>query len=380
MKKSKVAIIKCEDYNIDLVYSSIKNGINLLGGIQNFVKPEEKILLKPNILSGKAPEKAVCTHPIIFEAVIKILLENNIKVSYGDSPGFDPPITAYKKSSIFEIAEKYNIEMKDFEKGKPVQFKEGKYEKQFNIANAIFEIDGIISLPKMKAHQLTRITGAVKNQFGCIAGLNKALFHLKYPNSKNFCKMLVDLNLYLKPRLFIMDGIVAMEGNGPASGKPVKMNCIIISSDPVAVDSIFCKLINLNPENVLTNTIGKEFGLGTYIWEEIEILGDDLKPLINKNFDIPRSKSSTLFSFLEPVKKYFIKRPEINKNKCVKCGICIQTCPVPSKAIFFKNNNKKQPPVYDYKKCIRCFCCQEVCPYEAIYIKTPFLGKILNFD
>lgn len=378
--KSKVVLIRCEEYNIDLVYSSIKKGIDALGGIGNFVKNGEKILLKPNLLSGKSPENAVCTHPVVFEAILKILLENNIKVTYGDSPGFDSPLMAAKKSLIFDVAQKYKIEMADFDNGKEIEFLDGKYTKKFLIANGVLNSDGIISLPKMKAHQLTRITGAIKNQFGCVAGLSKALFHLKIPNSYNFAKMLVDLNLYLKPRLYIMDGIVAMEGNGPASGNPIKMNAIIISNDPVAIDSVFCKIINLNPEYVSTNIIGKEYGLGTYSLEEIEILGENIERFINKKFDIPRHKSSTIFKFLEPIKNYIIKRPKILKKQCIKCGICIKSCPVRKKAIFFKNNDKKNPPVYDYKKCIRCFCCQEVCPHKAIYVKTPLLGKILKIE
>ena len=378
--KSKVALIKCKEYDIKLVYSAIKKGIDLLGGIENFVKKDEKILLKPNLLSGKSPDSGVCTHPVVFEAVIKILLENNIKVTYGDSPGFDSPLIAAKKSLIFDIAQKYNIEMADFDNGKEIDFTQGKYTKKFFIANGVLNSQGIISLPKMKSHQLMRITGAIKNQFGCIAGLNKALFHLKIPNAYNFAKMLVDLNLYLKPRLYIMDGIVAMEGNGPASGNPIKMNTIIISNDPVAVDSIFCKIINLNPEYIPTNIIGKEYGLGNYNLEEIEILGDNIEEFINNRFDIPRHKSSTIFEFLNPVKNYIIKKPFILKKQCVKCGICVKSCPVPEKAIFFKNNDKTKPPVYDYKKCIRCFCCQEVCPHKAISVKIPFLGKILKIE
>lgn len=186
--------------------------------------------------------------------------------------------------------------------------------------------------------------------------------------------MLVDLNLYLKPRLFIMDGIVAMEDNGPSNGTPIKMNCIIISNDPVAVDAVFCKMVNLNPEYVLTNTIGKEFVLGTYIFEEIELLGDDIESFINKKFDIPKSKNSTLFEFLKPIKNYIIRKPKIRKDKCVKCGICVKICSLTLRTLYLN----KKTPVFNYKEWLRCFCCQEVCPHEAIYIKTPFLGKLLK--
>ena len=72
--------------------------------------------------------------------------------------------------------------------------------------------------------------------------------------------MLVDLNQYVKPRLYIMDGIVAMEGNGPGSGDPAPMNVMLMSQDPVALDSVFCNLVHLNPEMVPTNYHGEKIG------------------------------------------------------------------------------------------------------------------------
>jgi uncharacterized protein (DUF362 family)/NAD-dependent dihydropyrimidine dehydrogenase PreA subunit len=380
--KTKVAIIRCESYEEEAVYRAVKKGINLIGGIGSIAKKGENILLKASNLAGDAPEKAVCTHPSVLNAIIKILLEKNISVFYGDSPGFEKPATGLAKSGLKAIGDRYNLEMGDFENSKAVEYQKAMVCSRFNIANACLEADGIISLPKMKTHGLTKITGAVKNQMGCVQGLHKAALHAKYPNAVTFSKMLVDLNNFLKPRLFIMDGIIAMEGNGPRGGEPVKMNCIIVSTDPVAADSTFCRMINLNPSFVLTNKYGKLSGLGNYDLEELDYRGDSLKSFINKKFKVDRAPmGASLFrSSGRLVREVLYAKPVIEPSKCTKCGICVDECPVEGKALqFLKNDgrlNKKEPPVYDYDKCIRCYCCQEMCPYKAIYLKKPLLRRL----
>ena len=197
--------------------------------------------MKPNILTGVAPEAAVTTHPSVFAAVARILIESGAQVSYGDSPGFGKPADALTKCGLTPVARTLRLAtLQDFERGQSCQNPEGVIGKSFDLANGCLEADGIVSLPKMKTHQLTRVTGAIKNQFGCVYGLNKAAFHMKVPNQVHFSKLLVDLNKMLPMRLFIMDGIVAMEGNGPRSGIPVQMNCLIVSTDPIALDATFC--------------------------------------------------------------------------------------------------------------------------------------------
>lgn len=377
---SKVAIIKCDSYEYEKVLKSVKRGLELLGGVTEFVKTGEKILLKPNLLSADESSRNATTHHNVFKAVIESFNTQDIKLSFGDSPGFHKPKTAANKTGMLNIAKELGVGLADFDNGKEISFDEAKQNKKFYIANAVLETDGLISLSKMKAHGLTRITGAVKNQFGCIPGKLKGEFHARIPNVKDFSKMLVDLNLYIKPRLYIMDGIIAMEGNGPRNGNAKQMNVLLFSKDPVALDATVCKLVDLNPEFVPTNVFGKAFGLGTYVDSEIELVGDDIKDLISKNFDVVR----------EPVKDYkpgkvfnafrniFVLKPVIDSSKCVKCGVCVEVCPVEGKALNWKNRNKQNPPVYKYEKCIRCYCCQELCPEGAIDLRKPFLRKIFS--
>ena len=382
MDKSKVAVVACENYDEETVYRALARGVELLGGIGSFVRKGERILLKPNVLAGSAPELAVTTHPAVFAAVARVLSGSGAVLSYGDSPGFGKPADALAKSGLSPVAERYGIALADFERGMSVDNPSGLVGKRFDLANAALEADGIVSLPKMKTHALTRVTGAVKNQFGCVYGLNKAAFHVRVPNQAQFSRMLVDLNLMLKPRLFVMDGIVAMEGNGPRGGKPVAMNCLIISADAVAVDATFCRMIDLDPSFIPTITHGVERGLGKCDIADIEYLGDDPASFRKPDFDAVRKPvidTDMLGLGVWPafVKNAFYPRPVIDPARCVTCGVCVESCPVEGKAVDFRNGNRKDPPEYTYSKCIRCYCCQEMCPYKAIAVKRPWLGRLL---
>ena len=372
--KSKVAVIPCEEYSEEKVSEAIDKGVSLLGGWDTFLKPEEKILLKPNLLNRAAMDKAVTTHPAVFGAVASQLKKNGFsRLTYGDSPGH--PGSVDKTSEICglkEVAEKYEISLGDFSRGKTVEFKRGAISRKYEICQGVLDADAIINLCKMKTHQLERITGGVKNMFGCVFGLNKGMSHAKYPDAESFAQMLVDLNLLLKARFHIMDGIVAMEGNGPASGIPVKMNVILLSSDPVALDATFCRLIDLDPSTIPTVYYGEVFGLGKWREEEIEIVGvERLEDFVNPKFDVPRGKvMNGKWSFLDKF-KVFGRKPVILKDRCIRCGACVAACPVEGKAVNFVN--KKEVPDYDYKKCIRCYCCQEMCPEKAIIVKRKLI-------
>jgi uncharacterized protein (DUF362 family)/NAD-dependent dihydropyrimidine dehydrogenase PreA subunit len=378
---TKVAIIRCESYQYDEVKQSIIKGISLLGGIFKFVQKRENVLLKPNILVGEVPDKCVTTNPAIFKAVAEILIEAGVNVSYGDSPAIGNTLKAAKKAGLAQVADELNIKLGDFKTGVEVLFKDGILNRKFNIAKAVFENDGVISLPKLKTHGLEKMTGAIKNQFGCVPGILKGEFHLKLPDADDFAKMLVDLNTLVNPRLYVMDGIYAMEGNGPRGGTPRKMNIILLSSDPVALDATVCRLIKVNPEYVPTVKYGMQAGMGTFLKDEIELLGDDFDGFVKDDFQIDkkplkRFKHSYFANFLN---NRIVSKPYIETDKCIGCAACVKMCPADPKALFFKPEKETLYPEYNYDYCIRCFCCQEICPESAISLKTPVLRKIFNF-
>ena len=382
VKRSRVIVVPCDNYDEELVYRSIRAGIDALGGLGRFVSQNEKVLVKPNFLSTADKDSAVVTHPAVIRGMLRILQEDGISdVSYGDSPGHGTSRAAINRLGLDE-SNSYGAKIADMNKDAKISFPEGKTCREFVFTKEVVEADAIINLCKMKTHALERITGAVKNVYGYVCGMNKAAGHTKFPNDTIFARMLCDIHLYKAPRLNIMDGIVAMEGNGPGSGTPTPMKVLLFSDDPVALDAVFCYLVDLDPDLVPTCSQGDVLGIGTSKEENIEIVVANAGTAVtetlsasqllakygNPKFDVPRRKAK--LSFLKgfsDVMTIFARRPAIDAGKCIKCGICVNHCPVPGKAVDFVNGNDK-PPVYDYKKCIRCYCCQEMCPQHAIHV------------
>lgn len=387
MEKSIVALVPLDTYDQPQVDEAVRRGIELLGGIGRFVKPEEHVLLKPNLLSRAQPQKAITTHPSVFAAVAKLLRdEGYAHLSYGDSPG-SPTTTPEKAAETCGIAapaQQYGLETADFANGSLVPFPKGNVAKSFYLCNGAQEAEAIINVCKMKTHALERITGAVKNIYGCVCGVNKATGHATYPNENVFADMLCDLHRCLPMRLHVMDGVVAMEGNGPASGTPVSMNVLLFSADPVALDSVFASLVHLDPATVPTCASGAKSGVGVMALDQIEIVTPEGSMSAqqaqakwgNPSFDVFRGQLKTgrlfklmsLFPFLE-------NRPKADKAKCVACGVCEEACPVEGKAVHSGGGKKA---VYDYKKCIRCYCCQEMCPAKAIELYRHPIVKLLS--
>lgn len=379
MQKSTVALIGCGSYDEKEVYEAVRRGVGLLGGISSLVKKGELITLKPNVLWGDDPNKCITTHPTVFRALGVIFKEAGAVLQYGDSPGFGKPENHMKRAGLKAVADELGIGLADFEHGREVEFPDSPYVKRFTVALGAIDCDGIVNLPKLKTHGFLRLTGAVKNTFGCIPGMLTQGFHVKIPNPYEFSKMLVSLNLLLKLRLHVMDGIVAMEGNGPRGGNPVKMGFILLSKDPVALDTVMCRSIGFNPILLPTNTIGARYGLGNSNPDEIEVIGDPIESFINPHFDVLREPIPSQPQYRVPtfLKNALFPRPVIKRERCVRCGTCVEVCPVDPKAMNWKGAKGDEVPSYTYKRCIRCFCCQEICPESAIYIKYPPLRKLL---
>lgn len=261
---------------------------------------------------------------------------------------------------------------------------EGHVCRSFYLCHGVQEADALINLCKMKTHALERITGAVKNLYGCVTGVNKAAGHAAHPDSEAFADMLADLHRCVKPRLHIMDGIVAMEGNGPTSGTPVAMNVLLFSTDPVALDALFAALVHLNPAEVPTCVSGAREGLGTMTLDDIDVVTPDGVFTVSQaaarygkaDFNVFRGQMrKSLVLKLVPLLPFLQHRPKVDRRKCVACGICEQACPVPGKAVHSGHGQKAR---YDYHKCIRCYCCQEMCPAKAIEVYRSPIAKMLS--
>lgn len=368
---NKVSIEKCADYNLENVYNSILKAVELAG---DFPDVENKtVLLKPNMLLPANPEKAITTHPVLVDAVLSFIKSQNPKrIIVGDSPGVSHMDSAGKKSGIKEIALKHNAEWIDFNEPTLMEYKSGIKQKQFFPAKIVTQCDVIISLPKLKTHEMMYYTGAMKNLFGTIPGLNKSKFHFNYPEKDDFAAMIVDLNGALKPDYSIMDAIVAMEGPGPGSGYPKQLGLILASSNILALDITAADLIGYDPMSIPILQIGLETGIWLETLEDIEICGenpDDVRP---ENFQKVKVLKDTGFikkvvpeSLYNLVKNLYVPRPFFSKKRCIACGKCVEICPADALKLI---GDKKKNISIDYQRCIRCYCCHEVCPVEAIRI------------
>ncbi len=376
---SIVAVIHCPSYDFALVEQAVKRGMELVGGIAAYANKNDRLLFKPSVLAGTDPARCIVTHPAVLRAAVNAFTQSGAHLHYGDSPGLaktEPSmiICGYDKA-LAGLA----VTLDPFDEGTPVDFPEGRIGKRLTIARPVLDADGIINLPKLKTHELTRMTGAIKNLFGCVPMRLKSECHARFPDVYDFSLLLADIAAFVKPRLHIMDAIEAMEGNGPHSGTPKKLGAVLISADPVALDVVACRLIGLDPAHVPTIAAADKIGLGCADGALIHLVGDAIDPLIDPSFDVVRKppKVRAQTGALRSVKRMFLPRPAIRKNACTRCGLCVSACPLKPPALSSKWI--KRPPVYDYRICIRCYCCQEMCPSGAISIKNPFIRKFFGF-
>lgn len=373
---SQVSIVKCDRYSD--CFKHITEALNLLGGIDKFIKKGDKVVIKPNLVSKKNPDEAVTTHPDLLRAVIEIAENAGGSVTIAESPG-----GAYNAAALKSVYSGCGIDKATDGTGAvlnydtsftDVSFIGGKTVKNMPIINPILDADVIISLPKLKTHAMTSYTGAVKNMFGVIPGTHKAELHFRLDDRKAFCSMLVDLCECVKPTLSIMDGVWGMEGNGPTAGVNRHIGLIMASCNPFALDLVACKIIDYTPDEVDTVRESIDRGLTPL---EPQILGCCIDELIMHDFQKPESHFNLLklISLPEALNARLIShlasKPKIEYDECVGCGECARCCP--PKAISMKN---KKPKI-DTDKCINCFCCQELCPKKAVKIKRPLLNRLM---
>lgn len=378
-EKSVVVAVRCDTYEEETVYRAVYAGLAAMQTADRIdLQPAERVLVKPNLLKPAEADSAVTTHPAVLRAVLRWLQVYGCRdVVYGDSPGHDTGAKVIDRLQLDRSTDLYGARFTPMTKEVRTAFPDGMTAKEFWFAEEVGQIDAVVNVCKMKTHALMGVTGAVKNTFGLICGTRKAMAHVQYPDPALFARMLVDLQRCVQPRLHIMDAITAMEGNGPGSGTPTSVNLLLFSRDPVALDAVFCNLIAVDPEAIPTCAQGEVMGLGTWQKEKIRLLlaapdqeTEDLSmeafcaEFGKPDFQIERENSGLMKKGLGLLNR-LSRRPVIHADRCIACGVCVNHCPVPGKALSFRNGPGK-PPVYDYQKCIRCYCCQELCPRQAI--------------
>ena len=354
---SKVLILDCKDYNdvdkeISKVFEEFPNQWK-----------DKKVLIKPNILNSRPPERGNTTHPSIIRSAVKWLKDAGAQVIVGDnssSMGPNNNETCAEKTGIKEASMGCysNIALE------PITVEtNSRFTKQFIVSKAIMDADIVISLPKFKTHSLTLITGAIKNSFGFLVGGEKQRIHAISGSYKNFAEIIVDIYQIRIPDLVIMDAIIGMEGNGPSSGELRHIGKIIASDDGVAVDAVMARMMGKKPEKIHMLKVANQRKIGEIDVSKMNIIGklDEIKGFKMPSTFICQVAGKLVNNRISGI--FFQYKPAVNEDKCKGCGVCAESCPVNAITMIDKL------PVINRKICIRCYCCQELCPSDVMELK-----------
>lgn len=361
---NRVYLTPCKNYRLETAEAA------LLPMLKNIIKDNgfdgnwagKKIVIKPNLLAKRAPSAAVTAQPIFVEIAAKYFVERGAAVVIADSPGglYHPKLLErlYETTGMHEAAEKsgatLNLDVSSEKSG------------TFTRIKPLLDADLIVSVGRMKTHMLCDMTAAVKNMFGSIPGAKKAEYHAKFPDKKDFCNMLVDLCLENAPEINIIDAVVAMEGNGPASGTTKRVGALLGSANPFALDLLASSLMGYAPDEVLTVDLSRQRGLCAENAAQLEVVGADPLKFTHK-FKRPKaSRTAGLLKLLPRTIASRLKKerkPVIIEKKCIGCGECVRSCPAETMELV----NKKA--VIHRENCIKCYCCQELCPQKAVVVK-----------
>lgn len=371
---NNVSIVCCPDYS--QAKDAIVESLKLIGGLDAIIKPDDRVLLKANILAARPPEDAVTTHPAVITAMCELVLDLGAIPIVGDGAGITHPgatAEALKISGIENAAKKCGAEIVNFETAGFVEI-DVPAAKQFSrlyIAKPILHADVIVSLPKLKTHELTYYTGAVKNFFGAVPLKTRKQAHLLAKRDL-FGEAVVDIYSIVKPHLALMDGIMGMEGNGPAHGTPINSGVVIASYDCVALDIIASELIGFDPMLIPTNRAAIERNIITGSVKP-NVVGTSLEDVKIKFKESTGGITTMAPAFITSwLGKYFTMKPYINTEKCVLCGACVLNC---SPHAIKQINGKLK---INDDVCIQCYCCRELCPHNAVEIQKSMIAKILT--
>ncbi len=379
----RVFMAECRDYNQKNVETAVHRALEGLGWFQDRDVRGRKVLIKANLLSANKADRAVTTHPEVVAALARIFVNAGAEVIIADSPA--GPYNRNTMRKVYHVCgmEKVSRETRaklNFDMSyRHLKYPQGKYSKGFEIIAPVLEADLIINVAKLKTHGLTYYTGAVKNLFGTIPGLEKARFHSRFPDRYKFSGVLVDLCELVKPDISFMDGVIGMEGAGPSGGKAKHVGVIGASINPHALDLAMSDLVSLPLRKIPMLTEAIQRGLVPEDAGQLEYLGDapnkfktTFQPAIEghsrgnpvlfllERYLLPKSWKESLSNMRSPWPKIL--------DHCIACGKCADICP----RQIIEIHQKAEP---DYSGCIRCYCCHEVCPVQAIdLVKKSKLG------
>jgi len=321
----------------------------------------KKVVIKPNVLRSSKAEEHIVTNPALLQAVIEKVEECAPRqIVVGDNPGifsYGDNENSFQQTGLMTGAKGYYKNLGDTTSH--LDFNP-EFMPEVGVSTEIMEADIFISLPKFKTHGLTVMTGAIKNSYGILPGAQKARLHRIAGNAERFHQVIVEVFRLRVPDLFIMDAVIGMEGNGPASPDLREIGLVLAADNGVAMDAVVARMMGIDPARLRFLELAKSFGLGDFAADKIEIDGE---MRVLENFKLPPLSGEA--STGNPAVQQLVNskaqvKPKANADLCTGCGACIDHCPVSALSMG------ESVPEVDADTCISCFCCQEICPEKAM--------------
>ena len=329
-----VSIARVHDYDPSCVLDGMRRCLEPLGGMEAVVRPGQHVLLKPNLLGGFPPHRAVTTHPSVVRAAILLVQEAGGIPWVGDSPAMGDLDSVIGNCGLAPVLRETGAQILDCSKAASFAVPDHKLVSKVELASALRQVDIVITLPKLKTHGQMTLTAALKNQYGLIPGALKSQWHFRLQEAEWLAALLLDIHRVVRPALAILDAIVAMEGPGPTSGTPRPLGALLAGSDLVAVDRVACELIGQDPVNVPLLKAARQQGLGQADLARITMLGDEWHSLVQPDFQRIERPVDVLRLLPLPapalrwIQRHWTLQPRILEGRCTRCGICEEGCPV----------------------------------------------------
>lgn len=246
------------------------------------IKKGTWVVIKPNLLAPATPERAMLTHPSVIRACVEYVVRKGARAQVSDSPAMGSFEKVIRESGIQEALRGLPVDFREFKTSLAVDV--GEPFKKIDVAKDAIKADVLINLPKLKTHTQMLLTLGVKNLFGCVVGYRKPEWHFRTGVDREmFARLLVKIYKAVGPSLTLLDGILAMEGQGPGrGGSPREVGVLLGSDDAVAVDAVVCRMIGIGRDRLLTNRAAGEMGMGS---DDIHVEGDEV-PAIS-HFRLP---------------------------------------------------------------------------------------------
>jgi uncharacterized protein (DUF362 family) len=281
-----VSLTRCSDYSPEKITDAIAAQFELLGGIGEFVRRGDVVLLKPNFIAPKSRRHAVQTDPAVIVEIARLLKDFGAKPFVGDSPAWSDVFTCVERLKLTEPLERLSVPVRQLDK--PRKCLVGSRQIRVGISSIVLDADVIINLPKFKTHQQLLTTFALKNMFGCVSGKWKTFWHFTEGKIiEDFCRLLIDIYRFLNPALTIIDGVEVMDGPGPVKGRARNLGWIIGGTDPIACEVVCSRLVNLEPLQVPVIKTAYKIGAGCADFDMVRIVGDNFPVDVCRDFQLP---------------------------------------------------------------------------------------------